>query len=577
MANAATLSYLDYLMQKRQDQWERIQDYRDYAEGEQAAVLTDDQKILLVGADSSGNPNSNPEFCLNVCGTIIDVEADRLEVQTITVALPDADQYQTVTEEAGAEQQSTADKEGERLSKLVMKWWADSRMDEGQQSVFWSTCRDADGYLIAWYEKDEIPDALPQDQPPGAPRLAVNKAYDGEDAGVEAFYEDGNPARPMVAVKTWEVQRPGIQQDTVVRRRNVYYDNRVEKYISGSQMVGSFRDADWRALKPGDPDWDDGLETITLTDPYGQQYAAAVYWWTDTGNQFGEPLGIPVSHLRRQAHGEAHGRSAIADVVPGLQDAINDSAVSVWAAEKLSGFKVITATGFDPDIDGPLRLYPNAVLYKAEADGGFGQLGETDLRQLVEVKNGFIRDAAMITNTPLSFFNISGDIPAEGTLKQLEAGLLVKTKRNQVAFGNAIEDAVRMMLKLEAVFGTEVNLSLEEVDSLEITCEWRPAETRNETADIEVAKAWKELGVSDKFIFQKLGFTAAEIAEIETDLAKRRQQSIAQMQTLVALGEQNQPEQTAPPVGRNGREAQNAEQATPAGTPAGPAPRPGLA
>jgi hypothetical protein len=133
-----------------------------------------------------------------------------------------------------------------------------------------------------------------------------------------------------------------------------------------------------------------------------------------------------------------------------------------------------------------------------------------------------------------------------------------------------------MMLKLEAVFGTEVTLSLEEIDRLEITCEWRPAETRNEVADIEVAKAWKDLGVSDKFIFQKLGFTSAEIAEIETDLAKRRQETIAQMQKMVELGDQ-QDQQNALVAKRNGNGAQNAEQATSAGTPAGAAPRPGLA
>jgi hypothetical protein len=556
-ANPVTLSYLEYLMQKRQDQWERIQSYRDYAEGEQTAVLTKAQKILLVGANDSGDPNSDPEFSLNVCGTIVDVEADRLDVQTITVT------------------QEGNDAENERLSGLVEKWWADSRMDEGLQSATWSACRDGDGFLIVWYETLPDPDS-PTDVRPVAPRLAVNKAYDGEDAGVEAFYEDGNPARPMVAIKTWNVQRPGIQQDTVVRRRNVYYEDRVEKYLSNGQMAGSYQDADWRPLRDGDPDWEKGLQSVTLIDPYGQPYPAAVFWWTDTGDQFGAPLGIPVAHLRRQAHGEAHGRSAIADVVPGLQDAINDSAVSVWAAEKLAGFKIKWATGYDPDSDGPLFIFPGAMEYSAEPDTRFGQFDESDLRQLVDVKNGFIKDAAMITNTPLSFFNISGDIPAEGTLKQLEAGLLVKTKRNQVAFGNAIEDAARMMLKLEAVFGTEVTLSLEEIDRLEITCEWRPAETRNEVADIEVAKAWKDLGVSDKFIFQKLGFTSAEIAEIETDLAKRRQETIAQMQKMVELGDQ-QDQQNALVAKRNGNGAQNAEQATSAGTPAGAAPRPGLA
>src|SRR5690606_34099435 len=108
----------------------------------------------------------------------------------------------------------------------------------------------------------------------------------------------------------------------------------------------------------------------------------------------------------------------------------------------------------------------------------------------IEVKDSLIKDAATLTATPLSYFNLTGQISAEGTQKQLESALLAKTTRNQTVFGNAWEDMARMWLRLEAVYGDELAAyknDLTALDDIELSCEWHPAETRNEREVIELA------------------------------------------------------------------------------------------
>ena len=510
--NLATQSYLDLLVQERSADWAFVGKLRDYANGEQSVHLTKRQKIMLVGEDGA-----DPEFNLNVCSTILDVETDRLEVSGIKVTLADNEAV------------------SDTLSELVWKWLKASRFDQLQANTHYGACRDANSFTIVWYDEDEA-----------RPCLTFNQAYDGTDSGSEILYDDGDPTRPIMAVKTWTLERPRTGQAAVgkIQRRNIYYADHIEKQINTADIKGKFADAGWRVLAPGDPDFEDGVELAALTDRYGQERTAAVSWWTDTMTADGVPLGIPVIHFPHSARGSAYGRSTIADVVPGLQDAINRAGIALQTAAMMSGFKVVTATGFAPVAGQTIEIQPGSILGNEAPDGSWGQLAESDLMQLIEVKNSFIKDAATLTSTPLSFFNISGQIAAEGTQKQIESALLAKTRRNQTAFGNAYEDAARMMLKLEAAFGAEVSLTLDQIDDLDISCQWEPAQMRNEMEEREIAAIDKEkFGVPDDMLLAKW-YKPEERAEIEKAKKLERNQSMGQLAQLIRQQEQANAQQT---------------------------------
>lgn len=499
--NPATQSYVDALVAARKAEYAKVRTYRDYADGDHQDYMTDEQRILLVGEDGAGNPNTAPELRINISTPILDAETDRLEVKNIAVTVEDNEAL------------------SDELSGLVWDRWQASRMDEGQQNVHFGACRDANSYIVDyWDDKSE------------QVRLAFNRAYDGDSSGTEMLYQDDDPNQPICAVKIWTVQRPVVGNASVgrVQRKNVYYEDHVEKWIN-TNAEGVFSAAAWRPLQQGDPDWEDGLLSGTFTDAYGNQYAAAFQWWTDTGQEGGEPLGIPVFHFRHQGRGSAYGRSTLADVVPGVQDSINIASLSLLAATVLNGSKVTTATNFDPSSTSTLSVYPGAILYNTQ-DGTFGQLSETDLRQLIEVKDSLIKDAATLTSTPLSFFNLTGVVPAEGTQKQLEISLLAKTRRNQTSFGNSYEDAVRMLLKLEAVYGSEVTLSLEDIDALDISVEWEDANPRNEAEVLDGAiRRHKELQTPREVAWSEAGYSPDEIEAMREDLDTRRNQAMGEL------------------------------------------------
>jgi hypothetical protein len=505
--NPATQSYIDYLIQKRQDRYADLRQRRDYADGKQQDYLTDGMRKLLVGTDGAGNPNTAPEVVINVCEPILDAEADRLQVKGFTVTVADNEAL------------------SETLTERAWSIWKKSRMDEGQMSVHYCACRDADSYLITWFDPTENEQES---------RLTFNRQYDGETAGVDMLYTDDDPTMPIAAVKIWTVERPVVGNSKTGRtqRKNVYYHNRVEKYINTS-ATGSFASAKWRPLADGDPGWDDELQPAQLTDVYGNTYTAMVMWLTTDGTPDGDALGLPVFHFRHQARGEALGRSTLAPIVPGVQDAINMSGLSLLAAEQLSGFKVTFATKFDPK-ESEIKIAPGGIVYNLE-DGTFGQLGETNLIQLQDTLNTWIKIAATLTKTPLTFFNQTGQMPAEGTLRQQEISLVAKTRTNQTAFGNAYEDAIRYAFKLEAVHGNDLGVDLATVDDLEIVCEWESAVLRNERDDTELAlMRLTQHAIPLAQAQREMGYSPEQIATFETAMDVRRNQAMASLAQRVA-------------------------------------------
>lgn len=499
--NPAHQSYLDYLVSERQAEYDRIALYRQYVDGDQSDLLTPEQRYILFGSDTN-----QTEIMNNICEVIVDVEADRLEVRGFQVNVPDNEEL------------------SDTITKLVSQWWRASRMDQGQINANTSAVRDGNSYLIPYH------DAATEE-----PRLAVNLAYDGE-VGTEMLYEDdGNPNSQIAAVKVWTMRRPvvGNAKQGRVRRKNVYYPDRIEKYISTISADSRVSNAGWM------PYDGDGDPVETLTDDYGNTYRAGVMWWTDNRRQAGKPLGIAAQHLRR-GRGKAHGSSVLKNIVPSKQDMLNMAESSLLAATLLSGYKEHWLLGWDAD-SGEISTVPGAVHAVTNNDGstiGYSQSQETNLLQLIEVKNSHIKDAAMMTQTPLSFFNISGEIPAEGTMLQLEAGLTAKTKRNQTGLGNGYEDAIRMMLKMEA--GRSVQATVDEIDQWEISCEWEPAEVRNQQAQHDMAVVeYTQLDIPREFVWRKrLDYSPEEIEQMLTAYSERQKQAMGALATEIANTEQ---------------------------------------
>jgi hypothetical protein len=132
---------------------------------------------------------------------------------------------------------------------------------------------------------------------------------------------------------------------------------------------------------------------------------------------------------------------------------------------------------------------------------------------LIDYKDAFAFEIARVSRTPLSFFQITREVAAEGTLKQEEAGLVSRAKNRQVAFGNSWEDAFIMARKLENTFGTKYG-ELDEEKKISTT--WADPETRNDLTQIQIFGAkHKELGIPVTQIWAENGYTPEQIKEMK--------------------------------------------------------------
>ncbi len=532
MLNPVDISTLQNQVDARKDRFSDLKLYREYVNGEQTARLNDNQLALFPD-------NKDPEHVVNVLPNVLKAKCDRLRVTGFKVSVPDdilqrltAGQAENPDDNEAVEGQSDQQDLGEDLSQKIWRWWMNSGMDSGQKDLHHTASRDGDAFLIADYD--------PEDQ---MPRLTFNLSYDGE-SGCDIFYENDNPRHPLRAIKHWNVLKRG----KTTKRLNIYYKDRIEKYVNilGS---GTYSDAGWV------PYTGDGDSVVTLTQD-GETYEAAVVFLTDQrvllvngdetpalnpeGKQLtrlgsgGKSLGMLVIHFANNAQGTAYGRSDLADVVPAVCDQLNDASVDLRIATKFSGspINVIAGQFVLPD---SYNSMPGALLRLVSSGNGtitFGQLAASNLTQLIETKDSILRDISTITGTPLPMINPTAQVAAEGTLQQQETPLITRVEDAQDAWGNKYEDAVRMLLVLEWVFGSELTgWTLDDIRALSIDCIWKPAQIRNEANEATRAQTWREAGMAEEIIQRHVLNIPPDLIE-ENKRIKGEAAKIEEMKTL---------------------------------------------
>src|SRR6185369_2936976 len=149
--------------------------------------------------------------------------------------------------------------------------WNANQLDLHFPEIFTKTGTYGDGYLIVWPTSNSTGDMT-----------GVSVDYNSPER-VRVFYDDENPRIKKMAVKVW---REGKRT-----RTNLYYPDRIERYITKLNMVGK-TDDEWEEYT------DDEAETWPIVNPYNE---------------------VPVFHLRNQfTYGRPDHRDAY-----GPQDAIN--------------------------------------------------------------------------------------------------------------------------------------------------------------------------------------------------------------------------------------------------------------
>lgn len=497
--SAETRAYLGYLELGRTSaelphDTALVTKYREYVDGDQNDVLNEDQRALL-GIDF--------DPMLNVCEIVVSVPADRLKVRDIHIERPDITRDERNT---GIEDELSA-----QLTAALRDVWDENRMDNSTADLHWMAGRDGEAFLVTEYVDSKV-------------SITYHDLYDGV-TGMYAVYGDDDKATPRYFVKRWKetplptATRP--EDRHVIQRMNVYWPNRVEKWAQG----GQYNKGSWQ------PYTTDGTQLETVDLPDHGSYEAAVVWWTSDESPLGTPLGFPVFHYRANSNGSANGKSDLINVVPSFQDNLNRAFAMQTAAEQLAGTPINFITG--ARVPEELNYFPGALIEipnVQNASASVSQVPAANITQLTDAVDAKIRWIATITKVPLAYFNVTGQVSAEGTQKQAELPLIAKVERRQLSFGAQYEALARMVVKLLATFDPEFTLldgdldgTLEYIDTLAISCTWEPAEVRDE--DAEIARAVQlvsSLEVPVEYGWKVAGIPVEDIAKLEKDRQRER-------------------------------------------------------
>ena len=351
--------------------------------------------------------------------------------------------------------------------ELLWEWWDTSRMDAVQGIVHTAAVRDGDTYLIVEWDNER-----------DRPCFISELAYDGAE-GVKVHYSPEKRGVIDFASKRWRVNQgpdSGYQ-----RRMNLYYPDRIEKYVSDQRLF----EGAWQ--------------------PYHKEGELWPIPWLASD---GAPLGVPVVHFKNGDEGYNYGQSEIRDIIP-IQNALNKTTIDLLATADTTAFRIYYMIGDDPS---SLTLTPGSWVYSKRPPGGdngaaIGAIDPADLRPLLDLKDAFTIQIAQISRTPISYFQASGQRPAEGTLKQEESGLVAKARNRQVTFGNSWEDAMNIARRLAATYGEGAA-----DDDEPISAQWRDPETRNEKEHLEALGIKRtQLGVPLEQLWLEAGYTPEQI------------------------------------------------------------------
>ncbi len=357
-----------------------------------------------------------------------------------------------------------------KLTKELNRWMRLMRVSSVQNGIHTGAVRDGDSYgFLEWNVAKKRPVLIP------------HLAYDGRD-GVHAYYNAESP-EPVMFTKRWTVEAAAGGLPVGARRLNVYYDDHVERY--------------WSNASAGQYGW---MPWSGVDAPHMSAYLH----------------GAPLVHFTNRARGFRYGLSELEPGIP-MQDALNKAIVDLLASADASGFRIMVAVGFDPT---GMAMAPGtwvAVPDQTPDEASVTAIPGEPLRPHIETIDNFVQRIGQVTDTPLSYFQQSGQMASEGTHRQHETRMIAKARSASVELGEQWEELLRLCIRMSNLYeGTRYD------EDVEITTIWADFDIRNREEKMllraQALKAMGDAGVGIEAAALMVGFTedeAKRMAEME--------------------------------------------------------------
>lgn len=462
----------------------------------------------------------------NLCPTVVDAVADRLQVQgfTSSEAVATVQKLQAVeapTPSIGAPPGGVSPAPApdrfhavtdDPLAAAAWDLWERRELDLIAGQVHCEVIKNGEAYVLCWLDRYGEITLYPQ----CAYEMAVQT--DPDDEWVVTL-----------AAKWW------WDEATELIRLNLYYADHIEKYVTTKKFKG---------------DLTYGTKNVDAVKP--DQFDSFA---PDVPNPWGI---VPVWKFCNKVQSRK-GSSELDDVIP-LQDALNKTICDLMVSMEFNSYRQRWATGIDVPQDEdtgrptetPFNPGVDRMFTAPDADTRFGEFAQSDLTQLVGVADSFRSEVARVSGTPLHYFFITkADYPSGEALKSSEVRFEKKVRDRQISFDKIWEKIMLFALAVDGSAPPEyVSGYVPESQAIDLNVEWAEETSRSENEQVDVATKKKALGVSLTQIFKELGYDDDQITAMLQESQSNALVDFERQQALAIQSAQNA--QSASPPGPAG-------------------------
>jgi hypothetical protein len=352
------------------------------------------------------------------------------------------------------------DQADEDITDLIKR----NQLDEELPALHVRACSQGDAYLMVWPDTDTDGRIL-------GVNMFVNSA-----ATVRVIYDDENPLRKRLAIKSWCITSGENQQ---IRADLWYPDDgnepaRIERWL-WDEKRSTDKTNKWIPYTDDDQD-------AVLPNPYGE----IPFFHYRTARPYGRP-----------EHYAAYGPQAL------LNKLVVSHAATVDYQSLPQRYGLIDPAvdqsgmqaDFDPDNPEDLEGDPESPLNPSQLRNdpgelwmlqglkGVGQFSAADPQVYLQPFDRYVKAMAQVTSTPFQEFDSTGDAISGEARREARAALTARVQARQRSFGATHADAFEFALRLLGY------------DDLTVTVRWQPADYRDDAEGWATVDAKIKAGV----------------------------------------------------------------------------------
>jgi hypothetical protein len=381
---------------------------------------------------------------MNLCSPVVDSLVDRLQISGF----------------------SEDGKEG--VVQDAFDLWKRNRMPRRSGQIHLEAVSVGNSYVIVWPNKNQEATFYPQ------------KAHE-----VAVEYDSDEPGKITKAAKWFE------RKDKY--RLNLYFENRIEKYEADKKTKTSADEKNRKSQltqKPEDfaPIQDEGDPGWPIANEYGV---------------------VPVFHFSNNADLGEMGISELQDAID-VQRMVNWFAFQTLIGVEFHALPQRVVTGVEIDVD-PITGKPKEEgllsgyekIWQLGEEASANVLPAGDITALSGLVNQGATWMALVTQTPVHYFQMTANLVSGEAQKTAEQKLDSKVLDRQIAFGDTWAKAMALAMQMER--GTRV------LDGLELDTNWKDTKPRNEVEFWTNAQSKTLVGVSNRQVLREAGYTDEQI------------------------------------------------------------------